>query len=284
VLPPRRGPGPLQRLAVLATALGLGIALGRALPARLEPPGDVPRVRVGRLAVAGLERVTAAELAALSGVASGTPAAEVSAAEVARRLAAHPWIEDARATVWLGSRLLVDVVEREPAGVAWLGEPPAPWHVDRSGTPFAPVVSAFGLERAAAIRAPAALEPGRPHAELADAVRVLEAAAARGLPVGELLLGSPGDPEDPERPALRLDATAGGRLALLGPGAPEAALDRLAALLAADPPEAREASVLDVRFGGQVVLRGDPETDDASGSGEASPRAAAGTHATGRPG
>jgi hypothetical protein len=71
-------------------------------------------------------------------------------------------------------------------------------------------------------------------------------------------------------PALRLGG-AGPRV-VLGAGAVDAKLERLARVRAADLPEVREASEIDLRFGDDVVLRGGPAP---GGSGETGRRGGA---------
>jgi hypothetical protein len=74
-----------------------------------------------------------------------------------------------------------------------------------------------------------------------------------------------GEGDDRALPALVLDGPAGPQRVVLGAGPLAPKLDRLAALLAGARAETAGADAIDVRFGGQVILRSDPPATAADG-------------------
>jgi hypothetical protein len=154
--------------------------------------------------------------------------------------------------------LLVAVEEREPVAVAQIGADA--WLVDHSGRAF--LTAAPGTALPALVGANA-----RDDARLAEGVAWLDALAAHGIgaPRGLFLLDA-----DPARvPALELgaDAAAPGARVLLGTGERDAKLERLARLLAANPPELRSSAEIDLRFGADVILRPRPAAEPAAPDG-----------------
>lgn len=250
--PGREGRRSAPKTALLAAGAAIGFAAGWWLPGRVSPPQGAPRLLVQRVAIAGADRVAPAALARRAGVAAGTPIAQVDRDRVAAQLSEDPWVLEARATTLPPDRLLVSVEERVPVLVAWLGRPAEPWHVDATGTPFARLDWAepgtpevFGL---------GAFEPGEPHPDLVRAVAVAERVGARGVPVKAIELEAP---EPGVVPVVTAELLGAERRLWIGPAELAGALDRLALLLAAPPPAARDASIWDLRFGEQVVLRSD---------------------------
>lgn len=275
-------PSPLRRRLVpwlgLPAAAALGFALGVAAPGHWPAVLGEDPLAASRLSVTGARRVAPAELAAAAGVAPGTAFRDLEPSVVAQRIAGHPWIAAARATRLPPDVLLVAVEEREPVALAWLGVPPRPWLVDRDGTPFAAAAGTEGYPRLAGV---AAFEPNAPHSTLAQGVRILEALVARRLPVPrEIVLGGGDDPR--ALPAFALPTPDGDKRVIVGGGDDlDGKLERLARLLEAARPETAAASVLDVRFGEQVILRSPPSSE---GDGMAEARGGAPPPATGRRG
>ena len=250
-----------SRSALWTCCAALGLGLGAGLADR--PPSLLGSVE--HMAVSGAARIPPGELAAAAAMAPGTAFAAFDRKAVATRVARHPWVASARVIALPPEQLLLAVVEREPKAIAWLGVPARAWHVDAEGAPFA-AVDATELDAMAQIHGVAELAPNQPHAELAGAVRILEAVEAQALPRPlDLWLSD----EDPRAvPSLRLEL--GGRPAriVLGEGPLEPKLERLARLLAANRPETAEAEVIDVRFEGQVILRSGPPSEGGGATDE----------------
>lgn len=261
-------PGVLASLLALATLLagGAGFALGVSGPERWLPRLAPECCVVRSLAVRGAVRVAPAEIARASAIAAGTPLAGLDPDAVAARVARHPWIAEVRAASVAPDRLVVAVVEREPAAVVRLaGED---WLVDAGGTPFVPVAGEAepGLPRLAGAEDAA---PGRADGRLAGGIAIARALRGRGLPEArEVGLA---DARPGAAPTLRLaEPTAS---VLLGAGELDAKLVRLAALLDARLPEVAAATSIDLRFGDRLVLRseGSPDGDAAATRGGAAP-------------
>ncbi len=267
----RRAPRALRvpRALALAAAGVVGVLMGLALPAHWPSRFGREPLAVDRVAISGARRVPVAELVAAAAVRPGTPFRELDLDAIVARMVAHPWIASARVAALPPGRLLVAVEEREPRAVVWLGEPETPWWVDASGTPFAPADAPASWPD---LRGVPTLAPGEAHPVLRQGLALLEQAARRELPgVRAVRLGG----DAPEAlPALVLEGPAGPVDVLLGAGEPGPGLDRLVRLLEARLPETAAASVIDVRFGEQVILRSGsvPEGDAATGTrGRAAP-------------
>jgi cell division protein FtsQ len=234
-----RSARPARRTGLLVLALSLCAGALSAQAWRRE-------ATLQSLAVQGLQRVSAAEIAARSGLAPGTPLAEVDAQALAARLAEDGWIESVRALRLPTGRVLVKVQEREPAALL-VGE--TPLAVDASGVPFAPLGAAAGagLPRIASARAP---QPGAASPELAGAVALARRVAALGLPEAQEI--GVAAPEDPRGYSLRLAGLA--PLVVLGRDDLDARLADLARLLDAALPALGRAQQVDLRFRDQAVL------------------------------
>ena len=269
----RRVPAWLALLAAAALGLALGSGAREGWPRALGPGP----LALERISVAGARRVPAAELASAAALAPGTPFAGLDRAAVAARVAAHPWIATARVTTLAPDVLLLQVREREPAALAWLGRPPAPWLVDRAGTPFAPARGDEGYPRLVGV---AEFTRDEPHPRLAQGVRLVEALVARNLPLPrEIRVGG----DDPHvLPAFSMPTPEGEkRVWVGGEGDPGAKLERLKRLLREVRPETAAARVIDVRFGEQVLLRGGPPSQEG---GTAQARGGAAVPSDGRSG
>jgi cell division protein FtsQ len=250
-------PAPLRRelliafvlAASFAAGLGGGGALAEAVACLLT--GRAPRLEA--IAVRGAAQLAAAEIAAATGVARGVDLRGVDTGAVAQRLAAHPWIAQARAVELPTGRLLVEVVERRAVALVNARGSQRAFAVDASGTPFAPALPERAAELPQLVLA-GAIVRGEPSAELAEGVALAGQIAARGLPQPLEIGVSPAN--DPAGYWLRMEGVAP-RIVLGRDGLP-ARLDALARVLEAGLPEAAQAGTLDLRFADQVVLRGTP--------------------------
>jgi len=257
--PGRRGaPAPRGRLR--EGRIGIGILAIAILAGALSSDRIVPVPELRLLFVTGAARITDPELAKTAGVARGDALQEVDAGAVAERLAAHAWVRNARAARLPTGSLVVAIEEREPRAVL-LG--PQPHALDAEGTPFAPVAEdAFPeLPRIASAASPA---PGEPSAALAAAVQLAERLAGLGLPPAEEVSIAPVG--DPRGSVLRLRGLS--PRFLLGRDV-DAALPRLARLLASGPPQVLLADTVDLRFQDQAVLRHEPPQAGVAKAAEA---------------
>lgn len=254
----RRAPatrGRLREGRIGVGVIALAALAGALLCDRVVP---VPQLRV--LFVAGAARLSDPELAAAAGVARGDALRTIDADAVAERLAAHAWVRSARAARLPSGSLVVEIEEREPRAVLTGAQPYA---VDADGTPFAPVAEgAFPeLPRVACSASPA---PGEPSSALAAAVQLAERLAGLGLPpAAEVVIASA---TDPHGNVLRLRGLA--PRFLLGRDV-DAALPRLAKLIASGPPQVLLAATVDLRFQDQAVLRHEPAQAGAAPVAEA---------------
>jgi cell division protein FtsQ len=258
-------PGGRSAVAIAAVAGLLGLWLGDSL--WLAAGGGSDTVQV--IAVRGAKRLRPADVAAAAGIPAGAPLAQVDAGGVARSLETHDWIGRARALRLPGGAVIVDVHEREPAATVAVGG--ELYAVDRDGEPFAPVEEDAlpGLVR---IAPEEPVTPRERSAALALAVRLAESLPKLGLAgPREVRIAPAGDPRGYRLLLPSLDAEV-----WLGHAEPEARLPALARLLAARPDVAAEATQIDLRFAGQVVLRSEPARDGpaqkAAARGDARPR------------
>ena len=229
--------------------IGIGILALAILAGVLSSDRIVPVPQLRQLFVTGAARLTGPELAATAGVARGDALRDVDAGAVAERLAAHAWVRSARAARLPTGSLVVAIEERVPRAIL---TGPKPHALDAEGTPFAPVAEdAFPeLPRIACTAPPA---PGEPSAALAAAVQLAERLAGLGLPPAEEV--GIADAADPRGSVLRLRGLS--PRFLLGRDV-DAALPRLARLLASGPPQVLLADTVDLRFQDQAVLRHEP--------------------------
>ena len=260
----------LQAGAVVASAWVAGLTFGDGLAAWLT---GLPERPLEVIAVRGASHLTPLAVANASAVAPGSPLGELEPEAVAGSLAQHAWIASARALRLPGGTLVLEVVEREPVASVTIGG--AIYAVDREGRAFAQLPEAPGADLTEIV-AHGDLEPGEPDPRLAEAVRL-----ARRLP--ELGLAPPRQVEvaaegDERGYSLRL-AGADTRV-VLGREDLAARLDGFARLLALRPDEVAGASEIDVRFAGQLVLRGASARD---GSAATAPGRGGGPARSGRP-
>jgi cell division protein FtsQ len=126
---------------------------------------STPRFSAREVVVTGSARVDAAEVRRRTGIEPGTNLFALSLADVERRLAASPWIEDVRAHRELPGRLVVEVKDKQAVALVLSG---SPYLADREGRPFKrarldsgeadglPVVT--GIERRLFVERPEAAE------------------------------------------------------------------------------------------------------------------------------
>jgi hypothetical protein len=242
-------------VAIAGLSLAAGAFLGEPVlcAGSRWPGGDLAAIHVR-----GAERLSAAEIAAATGVPQGAALASIDAAAVARQLARHPWIAEAR-TRRLAWGLLVEVVEREPVAVVSAAGDAVAFAVDDSGTPFAPA-RPEDLAGQPRIATASGFVPGEASEELVAAAHL-----AHRLP--ELGLGKPAEiwvaaEGDPEGLVLRLESLPA-RI-VLGREEIDSRIARLRRVLDTGVPELAGAASLDLRFADQTVLREAPPPPGAA--------------------
>jgi cell division protein FtsQ len=255
--------------AVLAGAAALAgyvsVASGPAVFGLGDGAGTVRAI-----AVQGLERLTAAEVALASGIERGSDLAGLRADAVEARLATHPWIAGARAAALPDGTVLIRVEERRPVAVATGPEGEAHW-LDSAGRAFAPAPAderaAAGLPEIHGARTDE-LGPEAESPRLARGVALARLAADRGVPA-PVQVALPGAPAADGRAGwvlrphgLDLEAWLGAEIARF----PER-VGRLARLIEEDPAHASRAAQIDLRFSGRAFLR----FAEGGGSGRAGP-------------
>ncbi len=130
--------GPRLLLAVAAlVALGVG---GLRVDAWAR---QSPHFALRFVQLVGAQRATEAELLALGGVQPGTNLWALDAAEVARAMAAHPWVSSVDVRRALPDTLQLRVEEHVPAALAVIGDL---YVVDAEGVPFKKVSGADALD------------------------------------------------------------------------------------------------------------------------------------------
>jgi len=247
----RHGSADIPRLGIWLAALAIGGALGWwGRGAAIEAaPGSA--LRVGHVAVTGVDRVPASELIALAGLSAGQRLPDIDAAAIRDALLRHPWVRDARVTTLPPDHVLMAIDERRAAAI--VATPDARRFVDADGVPFAP---ADGADDLAVIEGVDSAALGVENPLLVQALRLLAAADAEGLPAPQRVVLDGPDPSG--LPALVWDRSPGASLtAFVGSEAPGPALRKLARVWMADLEELRNAREVDLRFGRQLILRGD---------------------------
>jgi cell division protein FtsQ len=235
------------------TALAAGAFLGARDPGELVRASLLSGFELESISTRGLSRLSAAEVARSTGLATGTRLAEVDRSLVEARLRQHPWIEQAHVAPLPPGRLLVEVIERKPLALAPSGKPPELWLVDAEGTPFAPAGESDG-ESLPTLHA-SDTTPGEPSDLLRQGIRMARSLEARGLPSVREIWFEAGD----EGVVLRLRGVPARVVLGTGPFPPK--LQRLARLLTEASDEVAKAARIDLRFGDRVVLRGGPSPD-----------------------
>jgi hypothetical protein len=239
--------------------IGLGILALATLAGALSTERVVPVPQLKTLFVTGAARLSDPELADAAGVARGDALLGVEAEAVAERLAAHAWVRSARAARLPTGSLVLAIEEHEPRAV--LSGPQA-HALDADGTPFA-AVAQDAFPELPRVASPAPLAPGEPSVALAAAVQLTERLAGLGLPPAEEV--SLSSAADPSGSVLRLRGLS--PRFLLGRDV-DAALPRLARLLATGPPQVLLVETVDLRFQDQAVLRREPPRTGAEQAAE----------------
>ena len=126
-----RAHAPLALRLVLSCAISAGLFWGSWEGWRWA--NTTPRLALRELSITGNQRATEAELARLGGLNAGVNLVAMDLAAVERAIAAHPWVREVRVQRQLPSRVLVNVVEREPVALVSLGDL---YLVDVAGEPF----------------------------------------------------------------------------------------------------------------------------------------------------
>jgi len=193
------------------------------------------------LEIAGLDELAAPRLERRL---RGALAAGLGPATIREQLLRDPWIADVRVSTALPGRLLVRVVEREPAAVLVVGRDR--WIVDRAGVPLERVAhgAASSLPR---LVAPRESEAGTRDPAVVSGLGSLALLEAAGLRVSEWRLAGKPARAYPQALLDGLDVPV-----IFGAGDRVEQLERLAQVIGLT--EVREAGAIDLRFGGQVVL------------------------------
>jgi hypothetical protein len=235
---------------VLAISLGAGALLSSPLGASLRTA--LLSQTLHAIHVRGASRLSPTAVAALAGLEPGSPAFSPGARKIAARVVEDPHVDSARA-VWLQSgSLVIEIVERQPAEVVHANDG-SRWLMDATGVVYGRA-SSEDLEALTHLHTRRALGVGQTDASLARALALRQNAVEHGLPQRlEIHISERSDPEgfSLELPGLE------GRF-VLGHGDRQmmnARLEKLSLLLAAELPEVRRASVIDLRFEDQVVLK-----------------------------
>ena len=246
------------RLGIFAASLLFGTLLASTVTATVLQWWNEKPATLESIAVQGTDRLTSEDVAWATGLARGSRLDELSEPELARAVAAHPWIREARVAVLPTGTLIIDVTEREARAV--LRDDSGVHFVDERGIAFAVVgpddgAQATGLPLVVGNESDAdALQ----HA-LAIAARLgeltLPGFAQDGAPHRGLVLQLPSADAPREGWVLRPER---GPKVILGSddvGTVIDRLDRLERLLEAALSELEETTAIDLRFAGQAVLR-----------------------------
>jgi cell division septal protein FtsQ len=265
----REGPRPavVVWLALAAAAALVGAKAGPPVVRSVAGLARGETFQLRTIGVTGARRVPAREIAAAAGLAAGAPLLDVDVALVERRIADLPAIASARAMRLPPGTLVVGVEERRAEGVVETGPTAALQVVCREGVPFAPA-----SERESAVlprlRIAAPVIAGEPQDALREAVALARELADAGLRPEEVAIAGPGDPDGAVVRLRGLPAPM-----VLGRAPREAAIARLAGLVARRPDLATGVSAIDLRFEDRAVLRSGPSP--AGDGAEASPRGGA---------
>ena len=131
----------LAKLLVLISLMVVVFFGGRFAIARMV---NSPHFTLSEIEVKGGRQAPRDEIIAAAGIAPGDRLLAIDTDDVAERLIGHPWVGEARVSRHLPGTLVIEVIERQAAGVVNLG---GLYLIDRNGRPFkrATSVEAVGL-------------------------------------------------------------------------------------------------------------------------------------------
>jgi cell division protein FtsQ len=268
---PMRREGPRPAIVVwLAFAAAAALLGAKAGPPAVRGVAGIARgeaFQLRTIGVTGAHRTPAREIAAAAGLAPGAPLLDLDVALVERRVADLPAIASVRALRVPPDTLVLGVVERQPTGVVETGPTGALRVVCREGLPFAPA-SEREAQELPRLRIAAPVVAGEPQDALREAAALAVSLADAGLRAEEVAITGPGDPDGALVRLRGLPARM-----VLGRSTRDAAIGRLAKLVASHPDLAAGASVVDLRFPDRAVLRSEPSPE--GDGGKASPRGGA---------
>jgi len=244
-----------------AAALVAGALLAKPLGVMAAQWGSPEPVVIEGVAVQGMVRLSAAEVARTIDFANGQAVDRVDTEELAEALEAHAWVAAARLALLPGGSLVVRIEERQPVATLRSSPEGEDFLVDASGSVFAPAAGEiteglFALQRSGA---PTALDP-KANAELSRAARLAEGIAARNW--SELAGATLRLPEPEKHEGWVLRSANGELLVVLGNETDneiEARLDRLDALLQADLWAGPAVGRIDLRFEERAILHASVE-------------------------
>jgi hypothetical protein len=237
--------------AAIVVSLAIGMLFGGPLVATARSWIAGEPVRIEAISVRGTHLLSAAEIAAATGLPPGAEWSSVDPREIESRLIEHPWIADASAIRLPTGRVLVHVTEQIPRALVEVGEPAQDFAVNQQGVPFAPAGNRVppGLPR---LIPNGAVERDVADTRLAGAIELAYRLPEFDLPLpSEMFLS---DETDPTGFAFRLPGLK--PRIVLGQSHFDARLTGLARLLKSGLAELGATDTLDLRFADQAVLRG----------------------------
>jgi cell division protein FtsQ len=179
----------VRRAATSALALVAVVGAAVAVAWGFEAVATSSPMQVKHIELTGNTRVSAAEVAAYTGVKEGAKLISVDLDAVALQLRRHPWIASARVRRRLPDELLIEVQEYQPAILVSLGDL---YVADAQGIPFKRFAAADALDLPVVTglsRDEAARRPEESHAHIKDAIELRRAFASQaptGLRLDEL--------------------------------------------------------------------------------------------------
>ncbi len=246
------------QVGIFAVSLLFGTLLASTVTATVLQWWNERPATLESIAVQGTERLTSEDVAWATGLAHGSRLDELSEPELARTVAAHPWIREARVAVLPTGTLIIEVTEREARAV--LRDDSGVHFVDEEGVAFALVGPDDGPEAAGLPLIvgndsdSASRQQGLTIAARLDGL-ALPGFARDGAPHRGLALQLPRADDPHQGWVLRPER---GPEVILGSDDVATVtdrLDRLERLLEADLGELEETTAIDLRFAGQAVLR-----------------------------
>ena len=227
----------LRPLVVAAGLVGVPAATGYWVLSH-------PSFELRRLSVAGTERVAEGWIREQLRPLTGRPLLLVKLGEVERLLRRHPWIGAVNVRKSLPDQLHIEVQERRPAAILVKGADSL-W-VDQKGRVIAPVDTETGPAGLLRIEASVGREP-----DVAAILAVTDEARRQGgawaQAIERVVVSRAGD--------FRIHSTALPFPLLVGPRAPEVALERLPDFLDEIVRRYPHAGAVDLRFANRIVIQ-----------------------------